>query len=247
MKALLNKILGLDVATGLCCLLSVGSIVLACMGATRAGEWMAKLPNLIAVAVLALGVGVAGLRAIFRKRFHSALFHGGFVLIMVGWLMGQYAVRTETRECPVTGMMAMIDGDVSSELYTGSRLETFVGRVPFAVRLEKFVVERYPSREPGYEGPVREYRSEVTIQEKNKPSRLEHVRVNHPVVVQGFYIYQMSWGQTQDRMGRPVNYTVLQFIRNPGLYVVYTGFGVLFAGALWFAARFFRLKKGALA
>jgi len=245
MKAILNKILGLDVAAGLCCVLSLGSIVLACLGATRAGEWMARLPNLLGVALLTLAVGVAGLRALFRKRFHSALFHSGFALLMVGWLMGQVAVRMETREHPVTGMMAMIDGDVSSELFSGSRLETLVGRVPFSVRLEKFVVERYPSREPGEEGPVREYRSEVTIQEKGKPPRLEHIRVNHPAVVQGYYIYQMSWGSTQDRLGRPVNYTVLQFIRDPGLYLVYTGFVVLFVGALWFALRFFRLTKGA--
>jgi cytochrome c biogenesis protein ResB len=245
MKEFLNKILGLSVATWLCCLLSVGSIVLACMGATRAGEWMSTWPNLAGVTLLTIAVAVSGIRALFRKRFHSALFHVGCALIMAGWLIGRYAVRTETRDHPVTGMMAMIDGDVSSELFTGSRLETIVGRVPFIVRLEKFVVERYPSREPGYEGPVREYRSEVTIQEKGKPPRRENIRVNHPAVVQGYYIYQMSWGQTQDRMGRSVNYTVLQFIRDPGLPMVYTGFAVLFAGAFWFAARFFRVTKGA--
>lgn len=244
MKAFLNKLLGLDVATGLCCVLSVGSIVLACLGATTAGAWMSTWPCLVGVALLATGISVISSRAIFRKRYHSALFHAGCALIMTGWLIGQVAIRAQTPEHPVNGMMAMIDGDVSNELFTGPRLETFAGRVPFSVRLEKFVVERYPSREPGEEGPVREYRSQVTLLEKDKPPRVEHVRVNHPVRVQGFYIYQMSWGPTQDRLGRPVNYTVLQFIRDPGLTVVYTGFGVLFVAALWFASRFFRLAKG---
>ena len=244
MKALLNKILGLDVATWLCCVLSIGSIVLACMGATNAGAWMSTWPCLVGVALLATGISVIGVRAIFRKRYHSVLFHAGCAMMMIGWLIGQVAIRTESPEYPVNGMMAMIDGDVSNELFKGPRLETFIGRVPFSVRLDKFVVERYPSREPGEEGPVREYRSQVTLLEKDKPSRIEHIRVNHPARIQGFYIYQMSWGSTQDRLGRPVNYTVLQFIRDPGLYVVYTGFGVLFAGALWFASRFFRLAKG---
>jgi len=245
MKAILNKILGLDVATWLCCVLSVGSIVLACLGATNAGAWMSTLPCLVGVALLTTGLAVTAIRTLLRKRFHSALFHSGCAIIMLGWLIGQVAIRTETREHPVNGLMAMIDGDVSNELFTGPRLETFVGRVPFSVRLEKFVIDRYPSREPGEEGPVREYRSQVTILEKDKQPRVEHIRVNHPARVQGFYIYQMSWGSSQDRLGRPVNYTVLHFIRDPGLNVVYVGFAVLFIGALWFALRFFRVTKGA--
>jgi hypothetical protein len=245
MKAFLNNILSLSVAAWLCVLMSLGSIALACLGATRAGEWMSRLPNLVGVALLTLAVLATGLRALTRKRYDSALFHLGCAVIMAGWLWGRYAVRTETSDAPVDGLMAMIDGEKSDELFRGPRLETFVGRVPFTLRLEKFVVERYPSREPGYEGPVREYRSEVVIQEKGKPPRAEDIRVNHPARVQGYYIYQMSWGSSQDRMGRPVNYTVLHFIRDPGLPLVYTGFGILFAGAFWFAARFFRIKKGA--
>jgi hypothetical protein len=247
MKALLNKILGLSVATWLCVILSLGSIALACMGATRAGEWMGRLPNLIGVVLLTLGVGVTGCRALFRKRYDSALFHLGCALIMAGWLVGQVAIRTASREHPVNGLMALIDGDRSDLLFQGPRLEHFVGRLLFTVKLEKFTVERYPSRDPGYEGPVREYRSRVTIQERDKPPRVEDIRVNQPAYVQGFHIYQMSWGSTRDQQGRPVDYTVLHFIRDPGLSVVYTGFAVLFAGALWFASRCFRLKKGALA
>ena len=188
MKAFLHKMLGLDVATGLCCVLSGGSIVLACLGATHAGAWMSTLPCLVGVALLATGMSVIGSRAIFRKHYHSALFHVGCALIMIGWLIGQVAIRTATPAHPVNGMMAMIDGDVSNELSTGPRLETFVGRIPFSVRLDKFIIERYPSREPGEEGPVREYRSQVTLLEKDKPSRSENIRVNHPVRVQGFYI-----------------------------------------------------------
>lgn len=244
MKNVLNKVLRLSVAMWLCVLLSIGSIALACLGATRAGEWMSRIPNLVGVGLLAFALAVTGTRALFRRRFHSVLFHCGLAVILVGWLTGQVALRTTSPENPANGLMALIDGELSDQLYQGPRLEKLVGRIPFTVKLEKFTVERYPSRDSQYEAPVREYRSRVTIQERDKPSRVENIRVNHPAVVQGFYIYQMSWGQTQDRWGQPVNYTVLQFKRDPGLHAVYTGFGLLFIGAFWFAVRCFRLKKG---
>ncbi len=247
MKRLLNRFLSLSVAAWLCILLSFGSIALACLGATRAGEWMSRLPNLIGIAVLTLGIAITSVRALFRRRFDSALFHGGCVLIMGGWLVGQVALRVASPENPANGLMAMIDGEMSDQLFQGARLEKLVGRVPFTVKLEKFTVERYPARDPQHEAPVREYSSRVTIQERNKPARVENIRVNHPAIVQGFYIYQMSWGQTQDRWGNPVNYTVLQFKRDPGLLSVYSGFGLLFVGAFWFAARCFRLKRGGVA
>jgi len=247
MKRFLNNVLSLSVAMWLCIFLSLGSIALACLGATRAGDWMARLPNLVGVGLLALALAITGTRALFRKRVDSAFFHLGSAVIMAGWLAGQIALRTATPENPAKGLMALIDGDMSDQLYEGPRLQTLVGRVPFTVKLEKFSVERYPSKDPGYEAPVREYSSRVVIQERNKPSRVENIRVNHPAIVAGFYIYQMSWGQSYDRWGQPVNYTVLQFKRDPGLYAVYTGFGLLFVGAFWFAARCFHLKRGGAA
>jgi len=248
MKRLLNRILSLSVAVWLCILLSLGSVALAFMGATQAGEWMSRSPNLVGVALLALALSITGLRALFRRRFHSALFHCGLAVILVGWLTGQVALRTASFEHPVNGLMALIDGDRSDKLFQGSRLEKVIGRVPFTIRLEKFVIEHYPlQKREGSRMDVREYRSEVVIQEPGKPPRREDIRVNHPARVQGFYIYQMSWGQTQDEWGRSVNYTVLQFIRDPGLKVVYTGFVLLFAGAFWFAAGCFRLKRGGVA
>jgi len=244
MKSTLNKVVSLSVAMWLCVILSLGSIVLACLGATRAGDWMAHLPNLVGVGLLALVLTITGIRAFFRKRLDSALFHFGVAVILAGWLAGQIALRTASPENPANGLMALIDGDMSDQLYEGQRLEKLVGRIPFTVKLEKFSVIRYPAKEPGYEAPVREYCSRVVIQERDKPARVENIRVNQPAIVAGFYIYQMSWGQTHDRWGQPVNYTVLQFKRDPGLYIVYSGFGLLFFGAFWFAGRCFRLKRG---
>jgi len=160
---------------------------------------------------------------------------------MAGWLVGQHAIRTTSEERPITGAMAMIDGDKMNTLWTGRTLTEYAGKVPFTVRLEKFTVERYEN------GMPREYRSHITILETGKEPRVEHVRVNHPVYSHGYHIYQMSWGESTDNFGRPVTYTVLQFIRDPGLPIVYTGFVILVIGTFWLAVRFFTRSAGGAA
>ena len=190
---------------------------------------------------------VNGVRAVRRRRFDSTLLHLGCACVLAGWLLGRHAERTSTPERPLIGSMALIDGETSDQLWEGQYLTNYVGRVPFSVRLEKFIVERYErngqDRDAGRDAPVREYRSRITLTERGKAPYVANVRVNHPVYVQGYYIYQMSWGQTTlNRLHPPVVYTVLQYIRDPGLPFVYTGFIVLFAGVLLFAARIFRMR-----
>lgn len=244
MKQALNKWLSLGVAAGLCGVLAVGSVVLAFLGPELSGVAMTCPALLCVTAALTCGLAVSGVRAVTRRRFDSALLHLGCACVLAGWLTGRVAERTSTPERPVIGSMAMVDGDVSDKLWEGSTLSTAVGRVPFTVKLEKFFVEYYDAngqdRDEGRMPPVKEYRSRVTITESGKAPYVVNVRVNHPVTVQGYSIYQMSWGQSTDVYGRPVTYTVLQFIRDPGLPVVYAGFAVMLAGILFFTARVMR-------
>lgn len=244
MRAFLNKWSGPGPAAWLCWALSLGAVRLAFLGAERAGAFMGHPAVLGAVALLALAFLFTGGRAAGRRRLVSALLHVGCACILAGWLLGRYTERAATPARPATGAMAMVDGEESDRLWTGRTLETDAGRIPFSVKLERFFVERYErngdDREAGRDAPVREYRSRVTITEPGKPPYVANVRVNHPVYVRGYHIYQMSWGHSTDRLGRPLVYTVLQFIRDPGLPLVYAGFGVLAAGALLFAVRVFR-------
>lgn len=243
---LFNKVMGLGAAAVLCWGLSLASVVLAFLGPDRAGALMDRLPLQAATALLGAALTFNGCRALRRRRWDSALLHLGCALVVGGWLAGRHAVRVATPDRPAIGAMAMIDGDVSDKLWDGQYLTNYVGRVPFSVKLEHFFVERYERNahdvDAGRDAPVREYRSRVTVTEPGKAPYVANVRVNYPVYVRGYYIYQMSWGESTDMMGRPVTYTVLQFIRDPGLPVVYAGFAVLFAGILLFAARVFRMK-----
>jgi len=248
LKSVFNRWFGLDLAMGLCGVLAAGSVALAFLGAEGAGQVMSHPVALAFTLVLACALTVTGIRSATRHRLDSALLHLGCACVMAGWLAGRIAERTEAPDHPVTGSMAMIDGDVSDKLWGGPYLTNFVGRLSFSVKLEKFFIEYYPSNatdlDAGRMPPVREYRSRVTITEPGQEPYVMNVRVNHPVKVQDYLIYQMSWGQSTDSSGRPVTYTVLQFIRDPGLPVVYGGFVVLLAGLLLFAVRVFRLGRG---
>lgn len=236
---------GLGGAAWLCWILALGSVALAFPGPERAGALMTRPVMQGFTAGVAVLFALNGLRALKRRRLDSVLLHLGCACVLAGWLMGRHAERTATPDNPVTGSMAMVDGDVTDKLWDGPQLTRYVGRLPFLVKLEKFFVEYYDAnaqdRDAGRMPPVREYRSRVTLAEPGKPSYVANVRVNHPVKVQGYHIYQLSWGQSQDMYGRPVTYTVLQFIRDPGLPVVYAGFVILFAGVLLFAVRVFRI------
>jgi cytochrome c biogenesis protein ResB len=236
MKRFLQKILSLDAAFWLCLLFAVGSVDLAFLGATLSGESMGVIFRLFLALVLAHVVMIVGFRAVRRKRIDSALIHLGCACVIFGWLIGQHAVRTSSEEHPAKGYMPLFDGSKANTL--GDANHEPIGTLPFTIHLNKFTVERYD------DGPVREYRSRITILEEGKEPRVEDVRVNYPAYVGGYHIYQNSWGETRDHFGRPVQYTVLQFIRDPGLPVVYVGFVVLFAGTLWFMTRFFTRSKG---
>ncbi len=245
---ILNRWLGLDAAVGLCAVMAAGSVALAFLGPDRSGELMSRPPLLALTGVLACALAASGVRAARRRRFDSALLHVGCACVVSGWLIGRLAVLQATPDRPATGAMAMVDGDQSDALYEGQYLTNAVGRVPFKVRLDRFFIEHYPSspqdREEGRMPPVKEYRSRVTITEPGQAPYVRNIRVNHPAYVRGYHIYQMSWGQSQDMYGRPLIYTVLQFIRDPGLPVVYTGFAVLLAGLLLFVARVLRSGSG---
>ncbi|MCL2104432.1 MAG: cytochrome c biogenesis protein ResB [Kiritimatiellaeota bacterium] len=261
MSRWLQKLLGLSVAMWLCLLFAGGAVVLAFFGAEVSGALMGCTPHqretLVVpmfnvtyhigemawittilcqrvTLVLAIGLVVSGIRAIRRTRYDSVLIHIGCACVMGGWLIGQHAVRTTSEDRPVTGAMALIDGDTMDTLWGGATLNEYLGKLPFTVHLDTFTVAFYKG------GLPREYRSRITILEPGKAPRTEDVLVNHPARAHGYHIYQMSWGESTDHYGRPVTYTVLQFIRDPGLYVVYTGFAALFLGTIWFAARVFK-------
>lgn len=245
MRMFIKQLTGLGMAVYICCILSAASIALAFFGADKAGQIMATSPALGLSALLALLLILRGGSTLFTRRYHSALMHLGCACVVVGWLIGQTAPYLDQGDRgPLVGAVAMVDGDVSNALWEGTYLTNLVGRIPFSVKLDRFIIDYYESsgadQSAGRMPPIKEYRSRVTITEPGKAPYTKNIRVNQPAYVCGYHIYQMSWGQSQNWKGQPVTYTVLQFIREPGLRLVYFGFGDLFIGILLFSIRLFK-------
>ncbi|MDO5607908.1 MAG: cytochrome c biogenesis protein ResB [Capnocytophaga sp.] len=79
---------------------------------------------------------------------------------------------------------------------------------------------------------ARKFESEVVIYQKDSDEiRHEHIEVNHPVKVDGWKIYQVSY---DERMGRWSGLSVVELILDPWLPVVYTGIFILMAGCIAF-------------
>ncbi len=229
---------------------------------------MSMPPALGFSAVVALLLVLRGYLALARKRFDSALLHLGCALVIGGWLWGQVAamrVRAAApdravmmsmmhradaagvkRPKPLKGSMALVEGDVMNSLWEGPYLDRFVGKLDFTVKLDSFVVDYYQSspgdRTQGRMPPIKEYCSRVTISEPGKEPYSREIRVNYPARIGDFLVYQMSWGQSTNTANQPVTYTVLQFIRDPGLNAVYTGFVMIFVGILLFCVRLFKVS-----
>lgn len=79
---------------------------------------------------------------------------------------------------------------------------------------------------------ARKFQSEVIVYQKNtKEMREEKIEVNHPIEVDGWRIYQVSY---DERMGRWSELSVVELISDPWLPVVYTGIFLLIAGGIAF-------------
>ncbi|GJQ04475.1 cytochrome c biogenesis protein ResB [Capnocytophaga canimorsus] len=79
---------------------------------------------------------------------------------------------------------------------------------------------------------ARKFQSEVSIYQKDTEEvRNEKIEVNHPIKVDGWKVYQVSY---DERMGRWSELSVVELILDPWLPVVYTGIFILMAGGVAF-------------
>ena len=79
---------------------------------------------------------------------------------------------------------------------------------------------------------AQKFESDVLVYQKNKEDiREEKIEVNHPIKVDGWKIYQVSY---DERFGRWSELSVVELILDPWLPVVYIGIFILMAGSVAF-------------
>lgn len=165
---------------------------------------------------------------IFRIRWtwrHAGVLvaHGGILLLLAGIMLGNR-------------MTVAVD---QVELPQGDRVQE--RSLPFDLRLNRFVPEFYP----GTSKP-KSYESQVTVFPETGGQYDAVIRMNEPLRLSGWTLYQMSWGQDALHPGRLVS--ILRASHNPLEQMPKWSSYIIAVGLLWHFAcvfgRYLRRKPG---
>lgn len=146
------------------------------------------------------------------RRLGIILTHLAFIVIIAG------AVTTHI--VGEEGILHIREGETADSM---TMLENGVTRVvplPFSVRLDDFVLERYPGS-----GSPSSYESFVTVFSKSG-SKQAHIYMNNVLDIDGFRLFQSSYDKDERGTVLTVNYDL------PGRIITYVGYTILFAGLL---------------
>ena len=208
---------------------AAASVALACMGAERALDFMKYYAAIAAVGGLAAVCLVA---AAFTGRRPAVLaLHLGLALVLGGWVYNELAG-------PRDGYLRL-SADVPDESFRIGRVLTEGAplREGFDLALDKFTIDRWPDT-----GTVRQYTSTGstwTVDAVGKAHRSPvSISVNHPLVKNGWWIYQASFEELENpHTGAPLYFTILQCVKDVGLPYAALGGVLLILGALLYQFR----------
>lgn len=164
----------------------------------------------------------------FRVRWtwrHAGVLvaHGGILLLLAGIMLGN-------------NLTVAVD---QVELPQGDRVHEQA--LPFDLRLNRFVPEFYP----GTSKP-KSYESQVTVFPETGGQYDAVIRMNEPLRLSGWTLYQMSWGQDALHPGRLVS--ILRASHNPLEHMPKWSSYIIAAGLLWHFAcvfgRYLRRRPG---
>ena len=147
------------------------------------------------------------------RRPGVVLTHLAFAVIITGAVTTHFAGEE--------GILHIREGETSDRMTV---VENGVNRIvplPFSVRLDDFVLERYPGS-----GSPSSYESFVTIS-CNGASREAHIYMNNVLDIEGYRLFQSSFDRDERGTILTVNYDL------PGRTITYTGYVILLAGLLF--------------
>lgn len=164
------------------------------------------------LALLGTSLIVCSIRrfAVNLKTVGSIVTHLAFVLILVGGTIKPLA--------GIEGVVELREGDQTNQLKV---TETRTTVLPFTVLLEDFSLERYAANPQ----TVSEFVSRIRLIEAGANTHAA-VRVNHPITYRGFRIYQLGYNPDDPA------WTALLLVKDPGIPIAYTGFGLLLVGLI---------------
>ena len=203
---------------------SVGLALRGADGALDFMRWRAAIAFVGATAAVSLAAAV-----ICRRNRPALLLHLGFALTLGGWTANE-----------VLQDLGVVPGEAQLRLCAEMGITESTPDNRLAFTLESFEIDRWPDT-----GTVRQYTSRVRVAGEDFGIAHETISVNHPLVKNGWWIYQSSYQEmTNPHTGRPLYFTILSCVRDAGLPFALCGGLLLLAGSLLFA---FRRKRSAAA
>ncbi|MBI4051967.1 MAG: cytochrome c biogenesis protein ResB [Elusimicrobia bacterium] len=124
--------------------------------------------------------------------------------------------RSEARENPAWELSVQ-NGHGSVRQFVFSRFPDFHGDVGRPFRL---VYEYVPGR-------VRQFESDLEITDTQGPGTKQTISVNSPMSYQGYRLYQSGYDP------KNMNFSSIQIVKDPSVWVIYTGFILLMLGLAW--------------
>ncbi len=149
--------------------------------------------------------------AVDLKTLGSIATHLSFMLIIAGGFIKHLA--------GIEGVVELRKGNQTNQLKI---TETRTHVLPFAIHLEDFYFKRYAENP----GTVSEFTSQIRLIDAERTSTHAAIRVNHPIVHRGFRIYQLGYNPDDP------TWSALLLVKDPGVLVVFTGFGLLVVGLI---------------
>lgn len=95
------------------------------------------------------------------------------------------------------------------------------GPSPFELR---YINHAAAQAQPVIDGPIKSFRSSLKVVENNAVAHEQQIEVNSPMQYKGYRFYQSGYNP------RDLSYTSLQVVKDPGVPVVYAGFGLMIIG-----------------
>lgn len=226
LKKAWETLTGRKAAAAVLALSAVVSVALACFGADRALALMRVRTSVFAL--LALGVlcllaflrgAFAFRRGLFSARRPAMALHLGFALVLGGWAGNELAGTQEGYLQLHAGRAGAVDD-------------------AFEFALDEFRIDRWSDT-----GTVRQYVSRGRVlpaggTERGMRGEPVEISVNHPLVKDGWWVYQSSYQEMPNpRTGEPFYVTVLSCVKDRGLPFAFAGGLLLLLGAFGFAMR----------
>ena len=170
-------------------------------------------PFVLVYVWLVLLVGMVCMTRLFHPSWRSIPFllnHFGLFLALVAGTLGNADLQ-RLRLIAQEGKTEWRAIDARHRVY----------ELPIKIELHDFAIEEHPTLS---------FMSDVTVHTKSGVAVRDTIRVNKPLSVSGWKIYQYSYDEAKGAMSE---ISVFELVRDPWLPYVYLGIFMMLAGAVW--------------